>query len=139
MSNYLHGLRTVFSALVLILLIALSLLIVPTTAPIAGIILVCLYALPPTRRFAKNKAYHLWRGYDCWANAYLWHDSRETISSRLGKSLLHGHPAVFVWRTIDRAVAWLLDAVVPGHCTNAIDWRVGRPFDWQTGGQPYGL
>jgi hypothetical protein len=120
----------IFSGIVLMLLIALSLLIVPVSAPFVGIGLVILAAIPATRSFAFNKAYHLWIAYDRYCNAYLFHDSRETISSRLGKSIYHDHPPVFNFLIIDKAVAWLLNNVDRGHCKKSINFTVGRNADW---------
>lgn len=76
------------------------------------------------RKQRQVYGYHVWIAFDKFWNAVLGGDHRETISSRLGKTLYHGHDPVFGLRIIDRFVAFLLDQVDPGHCRKSIDWTI---------------
>lgn len=118
------------SVIVLGLLIAVAVLLITASFPAVACLLLFLAVLPPTRKWATVKAYHLWRAFDCLGNAYLFHDSRETISSRLGKSIYHDHPPVFNFLIIDKGVAWLLNNVDREHCKKSINFDVGRNADW---------
>ena len=118
------------SAIALALMIALAVVLITASFPAVACLLLFLAVLPPTRKWAAVKAYHLWRAFDCLGNAFLFHDSRETISSRLGKAIYHQHPPVFNWLIIDKGVAWLLNNVDRDHCRKSIDWSVGRGAAW---------
>lgn len=123
--------HTFFASIFLLVGIIITLLIVPILLPFLGIGLIFLTIIPTTRPYAKNKAIHIWLAYDKLWNALLFHHSGETISSRLGKSLYHGHPPVFNWRSIDALIGGWLDKVDPDHCRNSIDWNIGRGSHWQ--------
>lgn len=70
--------------------------------------------------------FEVWIGFDKLCNAALGGDHKETISSRLGKSVYHKHPPVFLHRYIDKGVAWMLDQVDPNHCFDSIQRYAGR-------------
>lgn len=67
----------------------------------------------------------VWLAFDRLWNAILRGSDEETVSSRLGKSTLHGHPPVFGFLPIDKVVAHMLDTVDPKHCEKSINWDVG--------------
>ena len=69
--------------------------------------------------------HHIWIGFDKFANAVLGGSHRETISSRLGKSTLHGFKPVFGHIWIDRLVSWWLHQVDRYHVQKSINWTVG--------------
>jgi len=69
---------------------------------------------------------HVWIGFDKFCNAILGGDHRETVSSRLGKSTIHGHPYVFGSYWADGLVSWWLHQVDHDHVNKSIDWNVGR-------------
>lgn len=121
---------TAISAVFLCLGVVLLLLLLPLALTLTGIPLALMIAVPRWRPFAGKKAYHIWIAFDRLWNALFWHDSRETISSRLGKALYWHRPPVFNWLWIDAAVGWMLDKVDPDHCFKSIDWSVGRCKDW---------
>ncbi|MED5441290.1 MAG: hypothetical protein VYA77_08230 [Pseudomonadota bacterium] len=127
---YINIIQTAISAVFLCLGVALLLVIVPIMLPLTGIPLALMMLNPRWRKFSEKKAYHIWIAFDRLVNALLWHDSRETLSSRLGKALYWRHPPVFNWLWIDAAVSWALDKVDPDHCFKSIDWSVGRGKDW---------
>jgi hypothetical protein len=68
---------------------------------------------------------HVWVGFDKFANAVLFGDHEETVSSRLGKSTIHGHTPVFVSVWADELVSWLLHQVDNNHVAKSMDWKVG--------------
>lgn len=68
---------------------------------------------------------HVWIAFDKLWNAILRGDHRETISSRLGKSVYFNHPPVFVYRKTDKKFSWWLSQVDKDHCKKSIDWKVG--------------
>ena len=70
--------------------------------------------------------YHVWIGFDRFCNAVLGGDSRETVSSRLGKAIYHGHPNVFGCMAADKTVSWWLSQVDPNHCKKSVEWEFGR-------------
>lgn len=76
----------------------------------------------------KTGAYGLqvWLAFDRMWNAILNGDSRETVSSRLGKSLYYGHGTVLGYKWIDKAVSNLLDNLDPDHCRKSIEPEHGR-------------
>lgn len=77
--------------------------------------------------FMNTKYWHeVWIGFDKLWNAILGGDHKETISSRLGKSVYYDYPPVFLTKSIDKTVSWMLSQVDPQHCKKSIDWRVGR-------------
>lgn len=82
--------------------------------------------------FAANKykpyALGVWLGFDKFINAVMGGDHRETISSRLGKSIDYNCPTVFTLKAIDKLIYKCLDLVDPKHCSNSIDWSVGRQY-----------
>lgn len=128
--------QTAQSAVFLCLGILLSIVLVPTAFTVTGFGLLFLTLFPRSRKFSGTRAYHIWIAYDRLWNALLWHDSRETISSRLGKSIYYRHPPVFNWRWVDRVVGAALDRVDTDHCATSIDWAVGRGVDWHR--RPWG-
>ena len=67
-----------------------------------------------------------WLSFDYFCNAVLGGNIKETISSRLGKSIYYGHPPVFIYRRCDKIVASWLHAVDRNHCRNSIQFDVGR-------------
>lgn len=92
----------------------------------AGVAVAVVAAAAPGSRVGSY-GLEVWIGFDRMWNAIIGGDSRETVSSRLGKSLYHGHGSVFGWKWADRVVSRLLDAIDPGHCRKSIDGDVGRP------------
>lgn len=78
-------------------------------------------------RAVKGSDYwgHVWIAFDKFWNAILGGDHRETISSRLGKSVYYNHPPVFGNKSIDKKFAWWLSKVDTDHCKKSIDWKVG--------------
>jgi len=115
-------LRTIWSALWLVIgvLFAASL----TTSYLLFI------AFPigaPMAMAGNEYFFNVWIAFDRLWNAILGGDDLETVSSRLGKSTLHGHPAVFGHIWIDKTIAWMLHQVDKHHCRDAINWNVGRP------------
>lgn len=68
---------------------------------------------------------NVWLGFDCFCNAVLGGTYRETISSRLGKSTLHGFKPVFGHIWIDRLVSWWLHSIDRYHVQKSVDWDVG--------------
>ena len=93
---YINIIQTAISAVFLCLGVLLALLLVPVMLPLTGIPLALMLVVPRWRGFVGKKAYHIWIAFDRLVNALLWHDSRETLSSRLGKALYWHHPAVFI-------------------------------------------
>lgn len=71
----------------------------------------------------------VWLGFDKLWNAILGGTHEETVSSRLGKSTLHGHDPVFGFLIIDKTIAHMLDTIDPDHCKKSIDWYVGKDKD----------
>ena len=69
--------------------------------------------------------HHVWIGFDKFANAILGGSHRETISSRLGKSTIHGFDPVFGHIWIDGLVSWWLHQVDNNHVEKSIEWTVG--------------
>jgi hypothetical protein len=69
--------------------------------------------------------YHVWIGFDKLWNAIMGGDHKETISSRLGKSVYYDYPPVFWNQNIDRTISWFLSQVDTKHCYKSIDWDVG--------------
>lgn len=92
-------------------------------------ILAALLAMVRPKSLIGNYGLQTWLGFDRMWNALLGGDSRETVSSRVGKSLYHGHSSVFYFKAFDRLVAWLLDQVDPDHCKRYIEPLYGRPVD----------
>lgn len=78
---------------------------------------------------AKGSRYwqRTWLGFNYFCNALLGGSHKETISSRLGKSIYHGHPPVFIYRRCDKTVVSWLHAVDRNHCLDSIKFDVGRP------------
>ena len=73
-----------------------------------------------------SKYWHnVWIGFDKLANAILGGSHRETISSRLGKSTIHGFDPVFGHAWIDGLVSWWLHQVDNNHVEKSIEWTVG--------------
>jgi len=130
-------LSKIFAATCLALLVMISMQLLLLLFPIMGSALIVLAIIPLTRHWARKKCYHLWIAFDKFANAMRFHDHRETISSCLGKAIYHGHPPVFNWLIIDKAVSWLLNKVDPDHCKKSIDWTVGRKQGWRM--SPYAI
>jgi hypothetical protein len=79
----------------------------------------------PMAIFGSIYWHHVWVGFDKFANALVGGNHEETISSRLGKSTIHGHSPVFVHIWIDSLVSWLLHQVDHNHVSKSIDWSVG--------------
>ena len=71
-----------------------------------------------------------WLGFDYFCNALLGGTHKETISSRLGKSIYYGHPPVFIYRRCDKIVVSWLHAVDRDHCRKWVRFDVGRPRSW---------
>lgn len=71
-----------------------------------------------------------WLGFDYFCNALLGGSHKETISSRLGKSVYYGYPPVFVYRRCDKIVVSWLHAVDRDHCRKWIRFDVGRTRSW---------
>ena len=68
----------------------------------------------------------VWLAFDQLYNAWFEGWQKETISSRLGKSIYHGHELVFFRHgRYDKIVSWALSQVDPDHCRKSIDWGVG--------------
>jgi len=72
--------------------------------------------------------FNVWLGFDKLCNAALGGDHKETVSSRLGKSVIWRYSPVFFNRKIDKTVSWMLSQVDPNHCEKSIDWNVGEIF-----------
>jgi len=72
--------------------------------------------------------FNVWIGFDKLCNAALGGDHKETISSRLGKSVIWRYSPVFFNRKIDKTVSWMLSQVDKNHCEKSIDWSVGEFF-----------
>lgn len=70
--------------------------------------------------------FEVWIGFDKLCNAALGGDHKETISSRLGKTVYYNHPPVFFTRKIDKTICWMLGQVDTDHCKYSIQKNVGR-------------
>jgi hypothetical protein len=79
----------------------------------------------PMAIFGSIYWHHVWVGFDKLVNAFLFGDHEETLSSRLGKSTIHGHSPVFGHIWIDSLVSWWLHQVDHNHVSKSIDWSVG--------------
>lgn len=99
----------------------------------AGVVVALVAAAAPGSRVGSY-GLDVWIGFDRMWNAIIGGDSRETVSSRLGKSIYHYHGSVFGWKWADRVVSRLLDAIDPDHCLKSIDGDVGRPVNRGTFG-----
>lgn len=108
------------SSVLLLVGIFLLVLATPTYLSTVGVVA----AIGALRKQRQVYGYHVWIAFDKFWNAVLGGDHRETISSRLGKTLYHGHDPVFGLYSIDRFVAFLLDQVDPDHCRKSIDWTI---------------
>lgn len=73
-------------------------------------------------------ALEVWLGFDRMCNAFMNGDSKETVSSRLGKSIYYNHGSVFGCKWADKTVSYLLDCIDPDHCKKSIEFGVGRPI-----------
>lgn len=69
--------------------------------------------------------FQVWVAFDKYGNAWLGGSHKETISSRLGKSLYYGHDPVFGFLFLDKLISFMLSAVDPDRCRKSVDWRVG--------------
>ena len=118
-------LNKLLSILLLLVGISLAIVLTPTFLLLVGapLALLAVY-LRVNRRYALD----VWLGFDKFINACMGGDHRETVSSRLGKSVWHGGPSVFFVPCIDRLVSRCLDVVDPDHCLKSIDWSVGRRY-----------
>ena len=113
-------------ALALLLLgILAAVLVTPSfLLVVGGPVAILAFTVKKHRRYALD----IWLGFDKFANACMGGDHRETVSSRLGKSIDHDCPSVFFVKPIDRLVYSCLNVVDPDHCTKSIDWTVGRKY-----------
>lgn len=68
----------------------------------------------------------VWIGFDKFMNAVIGGSHKETISSRLGKSTIHGLKPVFGFRLADNLVSWWLHQIDNNHAAKSIDWSVGE-------------
>lgn len=118
-----HILKKLYATLVLLVGVLLAVTVTPAFLTTVGVF-TAVYALYAGRGKTYNYALQVWIGFDKFCNACLKGDNRETISSRLGKSLYHGFAPVFGFRALDRFVAFLLDQVDPDHCRKSIDWTL---------------
>ena len=114
-------LRTIWAALVLLVGVLLA---------ASGVSVFMLFIAFPTGAVLAvmgSKYWHnVWIGFDKFANAILGGSHRETISSRLGKSTLHGFKPVFGHIWIDGLVSWWLHQVDNNHVAKSIDWDSGE-------------
>lgn len=117
--------RSIASVLLLFFGVALSIIVTPTYLFLVGapVALSSVY-LHQFRRYALD----VWLGFDKFINAAMGGDHRETVSSRLGKSVHHDGPSVFGFKAADRLVSSCLDVVDPDHCAESVDWSVGRKY-----------
>lgn len=109
------------SGVILIIGILMLVMVTPTYLSTIGVVA----AIGALRKQRQVYGYHVWIAFDKFWNAVLGGDHRETISSRLGKSLYHNFDPVFGFLVIDRFVAFLLDQVDPDHCRKSIVWEYG--------------
>ena len=114
-------LRTIWAAIVLLVGVLLA---------ASGVSVFMLFIAFPTGAVLAvigSKYWHnVWIGFDKFANAILGGSHRETISSRLGKSTLHGFKPVFGHIWIDGLVSWFLHQVDRHHVAKSVDWTVGE-------------
>ena len=115
------------------ILVSLLLLAGIITAACVTPFYILFIAMPATLaagRLKQPRRYILdvWLGFDKFMNAAMGGDHKETISSRLGKSIDHGSPSVFFCKPLDLIIYKCLDIVDEDHCTKSIDWSVGRRF-----------
>ena len=113
------------SALLLLLGITLAAIITPFYLVIIAlpVTIAALWIAYP-RRYSLD----VWVGFDKFMNACLGGDHRETVSSRLGKSVDHNSPTVFFTKSIDKLIYDCLGVIDEDHCSKSIDWSVGRRF-----------
>lgn len=121
-------LRTLFSTVLLGTAVLFFAVITGAFLTSAGVVVAVVYAAAPGSRVGRY-GLDVWIGFDRMWNAIIGGDSRETVSSRLGKSVYHFHGSVFGWKWADLVVCRLLDSIDPGHCRKSIDGDVGRPVN----------
>lgn len=117
-----NPLLQVKSGILLLAGIFLLVLVTPTYLSTVGVVA----AIGALRKQRQVYGYHVWIAFDKFWNAVLGGDHRETISSRLGKSIHFGLPPVFWFLWADKVVAFLLDQVDHDHCRKSVDWGVGK-------------
>ena len=110
------------SGILLLAGVFLLVLVTPTYLSTIGVVA----AIGALRKQRQVYGYHVWIAFDKFWNAALDGDHRETISSRLGKSVHYGLSPVFLFRWADKVVAYLLDQVDTDHCRKSIEWHVGE-------------
>lgn len=113
-------LRTFISALFLGFWVLISALI------LIGTILLLLVVGTPLALLGNSFGFNAWYQYDCLFNWLLGGDIKETISSRLAKSIYAGHPPVFMSLARDRIIAVLLHQLDPDHVRKSIIKDQGR-------------
>lgn len=118
-------LKKLYSTFVLLIGVLLAVVVTPVFLTTVGIF-TAVYALYAGKGKVYNYALEVWIGFDKFCNACLKGDHRETISSRLGKSIYYEHPPVFGYTLFDHMVAGMLDSVDKDHCNSSIDWKYGK-------------
>ena len=111
-----------------VVLVSGILLLAQMTGPFmhtVGIIAALVALFWPESQLGKY-GFQVWIAFDKYGNAWLGGSHKETISSRLGKSLYYDHDPVFGFRVLDKFISFMLSAVDPDHCRKSIDWTVGR-------------
>lgn len=114
----------IISAIVLVSGILLLAHLVGPVMHTAGLAVAIAALFWPKSQLGKY-GFQVWIAFDKYGNAWLGGSHKETISSRLGKSLYYGHDPVFGFRVLDKFISIMLSAVDPDHCRKSVDWRVG--------------
>lgn len=118
-------LHKIYSGISLSIGILMLILITPTLMLSVALPAALISLTKPKTKVGKY-GFEVWIGFDKFFNAVFGGSHKETISSRLGKSVYFDHHPVFGLKYIDTVVAWMLDQVDESHCWKSIDWSVGR-------------
>lgn len=113
--------EAIYSGLFLLIGVLLAAMVTSSYLLTLGVIVGAPLALTGSQYWIQ-----VWLGFDRLWNAILGGDSLETVSSRLGKSVVFGYPSVFYYRSIDRTIKWWLNQIDHNHCEKSIDWHVGK-------------